>query len=256
MKRFIITFILTLFLLLINTSVESAQNIVKKEVKAVSIDGFNIEATFLYPKVKNKKEFATVVLLHSLGYNSQWWENLPNELLDKGYAVLAIDLRGHGKSIYNSRLIKNSWKNLKNSAYSKYPDDIIAIINKVKEENNKKIFFDNWALIGADIGASAGILAADKMNLYPKTVIMISPVVKSKGLYIPVSIAHLNDVDFLSITGTDDKSSKEAETYLSKFAQNEFMKYTSDSKTTGIMMLKNDPPLTKIITEWVSTYLN
>ena len=49
---------------------------------------------------------------------------------------------------------------------------------------------------------------------------------------------------------------KEAEKYLSKFAQNEFMSFTSDSKTTGMLMLKNDPSLSKMIAEWVFEYLN
>ena len=93
------------------------------------------------------------------------------------------------------------------------------------------------------------------MPIHPKTIVMISPVVKAKGLYIPVSIAHLDGVDFLSISGTDDIMSKDAEAYLAKFAQDEFMTFTSDSKTTGMMMLKNDEGLSKMIAEWISEYL-
>ena len=145
---------------------------------------------------------------------------------------------------------------MKNSAYAKYPDDVLAIINQVMEENSKKIFFNNWAIVGADIGASAGVLAADKMPVHPKTIVMISPVVKAKGLYIPVSMAHLDKVDFLSISGTDDIMSKDAEAYLSKFAQDEFVTFTSESKSTGMLMLKNDPGLNKMIAEWIAEYLN
>ena len=254
MRRFIV-YILALFLMFINLSVEAAPKFVEKEIKAVASDGFNINATLTYPKVKNQREVYTVILLHSLGYNSQWWESLPKELLAKGYAVLAIDLRGHGSSVYNAKLTKNSWKNMKNSAYAKYPDDVLAVINQVKEENSKKVFFNNWAIVGADIGASAGIMAADMMPVHPKTIVMISPVVKAKGLYIPVNMAHLDGVDFLSISGTDDIMSKDAESYLMKFAQDEFATYTSESKTTGMMMLKNDPGLAKMIAEWVGEYL-
>jgi pimeloyl-ACP methyl ester carboxylesterase len=255
MRRIII---LTLIIFFAFTNIEAltAQKYMEKEVKAIASDGFNISATLTYPKIKNKKEFSTIVLLHSLGYNSKWWESLPNDLLDKGYAVLAIDLRGHGKSVFNSKLTKNSWKNMKNSGFAKYPDDVLAIINQVKYENSKKVFFNNWAIVGADIGASAGVLAADKMDIHPKTIVMISPVVKTKDLYIPISMAHLDGVDFLSISGTDDIASKKAELYLTKFAQNEFLTYTSDSKTTGMMMLKNDTSLSKMIAEWIGEYLN
>ena len=84
---------------------------------------------------------------------------------------------------------------------------------------------------------------------------MISPVVETKGLYIPVNIAHLDTTDFLAILGTDDSDSREAAEYLSKFAQNEFSVFTSTSKTTGMLMLKNDESLSKMIAEWISEYL-
>ena len=255
MKKFIST-ILTFFLLFINISVEAASQITKKELSIAASDGFNIKAVLQYPKVKNQKEFKTVVLLHSLGYNSQWWGDLPNELLNRGYAVLTIDLRGHGNSVYTSKLTKISWKSMKNSAYAKYPDDIIRVLNSIKSENTRRIFFNDWVIVGSDIGASAGVLAADKWTSKPKTIVMISPVVKTKGLYVPVSIAQLDGVDFLTITGTDDTDSKEASSYLKKFAQEEFAEFTSESKTSGMLMLKNDPGLSKMISEWVSEYLN
>ena len=160
--RRIVLIILAFFLLLINTSAEAAPSVMKKEISAVAEDGFNIKATLTYPKVKSQKEFSTVILLHSLGYNSQWWSDLPQELLNKGYAVLAVDLRGHGASVYNAKLSKMSWKNLKNSGYAKYPSDVISVINAVKAENTKKVFFKNYAIVGADVGASTGVLAADK----------------------------------------------------------------------------------------------
>lgn len=255
MKR-IVFIILTLFFSFINMPVDAAQKLTVKEISAVSKDGFNIKATLTYPKVKSQKEFSTVVLLHSLGYNSQWWETLPQELTEKGYAVLAIDMRGHGSSIYNAKLTKISWKSLKNSAYAKYPDDILAVIDAVKAENTRRSFFKNWAIVGADVGASAGVLASDKMSVRPKTIVMISPVVQTKGLFIPISVAHLDNTDFLAVLGTDDFESKEAASYLNKFAQAEFAEFTSDSKTTGMLMLKNDPGLNKMIAEWISEYLN
>lgn len=245
-----------MFFLFTNNMVDASQNIISKDLKVVATDGFNIEANLTYPRRKNEKEFSTVVLLHSLGYNSQWWEHLPDLLLERGYAVLKIDLRGHGNSVYNAKLTRNSWKDLNNSGYAKYPDDIVSVFNQIKNEYPKKVFFNNWAIVGADIGASAGVLAVDKMKNYPRTVVMLSPVVKTKGLYIPISIAHLENTDFLSITGSDDFMSKKAEAYLSKFVQNEILSYTSSSKSTGMLMLKNDEELCKIITEWISNYLN
>lgn len=254
MKRFIL-YILTLFLFFTNTQVFAA-NFVKKEIKVQSVDKFNIVGTLSYPKLKGQKEFKTVILLHSLGYDSFWWENLPQDLLDNGYAVLTIDLRGHGKSVYNSKLVKMSWKDMRPSAYQKMPEDVLEVINFIKEESPKRSFFKNYVIVGADIGSSVGILVADKMNEKPATIVMLSPVVNVKGLYIPVKMAQLNDTDFLSILGINELTSQKDSKYLKRFAQANYTEYVSKSNSTGMMLLKNDEDISKIIVRWVNQYLN
>lgn len=253
MKRIIL--ILTLFLLLINTTANAATNIVFKEITATSVDGFTMKGYLEYPKIKNQKEFPTVVLLHSIGYSSDWWCNLPQDLLNQGYAVLKIDLRGHGKSVYNSKLLRTSWSSMTNNAFAKYPDDVIKVIEQVKSENTKKVFFNNWAIVGSDIGASTAILVADKISYKPKTLVLLSPVVKTKGLYVPVKLANLDNIDIFSISGTNDNSGHNAQEYLKKFSQATFATYISESRSTGMLMLKNDNTLARIITSWIKEYL-
>ncbi len=252
MKRIIL--ILTLFFVLINT-VAFASTTTKRDIAVTSDDGFSIKGTLEYPKVKGKSSYSTVVLLHSLGYSSEWWGNLPQELLNQGYAVLKIDLRGHGRSVYNNKLVRTSWKSMTNSAYAKYPDDVIKVIDYVKSENSKKVFFNNWAIVGADIGASTAILVSDKIAYKPKTLVLLSPVVKTKGLYVPVKLANLDNIDVFSISGTDDNSGEKAQEYLKKFAQATFATYTSEARSTGMLMLKNDSSLSRIITSWIAEYL-
>ena len=252
MKR--ILFILTLFFILINTSF-AASPYVSKDFSIQMSDGFVINGTLQYPNVKGQKEYSTVILLHSLGYNSSWWGSLPKDLLDSGLAVVTVDMRGHGKSIYNGKLVRTSWTGLTNSAFAKYPDDMLKVIEYIKTENPKKTFFDNYAFVGADIGASTAVIASSKLNPEPKTIVLLSPVVKSKSLCIPVKLANLDNVDILSISGAEDKSSKMAEAYLKRFAQNEFSTYESEAHSTGMLMLKNDDKLSLIITKWICQYL-
>lgn len=252
MKRLLI--ILTLFLFFINIS-DAASKYTTKDIKVTAADGFAISATFQYPNIKEKTEFPTVVLLHSLGYSSEWWENLPQDLLEKGYAVVMIDLRGHGKSVYNAKLTRVSWTSMKNQAFAKYPDDVITVLDYIKAEN-KRQFFNNWAIIGSDFGASTAICVANKISYKPKTLVLLSPVVKAKGIYVPVRLAELNNIDILDIAGKNDSGAVSTYNYLKKFAQSTFILYTSESKVNGMLMLKNDPPLTNIIINWVSQYIS
>ena len=247
-------FILTLFLLLFNP-VFAAKPFVQKEYTTQAADGFTIKSTLEYNRVKGKKDYHTVVLLHSLGYSSQWWDTLPQELINNGYAVLMIDLRGHGKSVFNKSLVRMSWNNMTNNAFAKYPNDVKSVIKTVTSENSKTTFFNTWAIIGSDIGASTAIIATDEINNKPKTMVFLSPVVNTKGLYTPVHLAYLNHIDIFSISGTEDTSGKQAEEYLKRFSQSTFATYTSESKSNGMLLLKNDKQLAKIITSWLKEYL-
>ena len=252
MKRSI--FILTLLLAFLNCANAANIKTVTKDYKVVTKDKFTLSATLEYPKIKKQKTFSTIVLLHSLGYSSEWWEDLPDKLLDDGYAVIKIDLRGHGDSVYNSRLTRVSWKSLTKQAYAKYPEDIITVLDYIKKEN-KRTFLNNYAMVGSDIGGSAAIISANKISYKPKTIVIISPVVKAKGLYVPVQLAELNNIDILSITGEKDATGKKADEYLKKFAQSTYAEYTSKSNSTGMLMLKNDETLSSVISSWINQYL-
>lgn len=253
MKKLII--ILTLFLIFINClSTEAATKIVKKDIKIVAKDGFALTATFEYPNIKGQTEYPTVVLLHSLGYSSEWWGDLPQKFLDQGYAVVFMDFRGHGNSVYNAKLTRVSWKNLKKAAFAKYPDDVITVLDYIKDEN-KREFFNNWAIVGSDLGASTAICVANKISYKPKTMVLLSPEINSKGVYVPVQLAELTNVDILSVQGTGDSAAMNNYEYLGKFAQGTFEPYISSSRSTGMLMLKNDKTLSDVITQWVGQYL-
>lgn len=252
MKKLII--ILAFFVMILNCGCVYSANFVTKDYKILTKDKFTIVANLKYPKIKEKKDFHTVVLLHSLGYSSEWWGTLPEDLLSNGYAVLSIDMRGHGNSVYNSKLTRTSWTKLTNHAYAKFPDDVITVIDYVKNEN-KRTFFNQWAIVGADIGGSVGIIAANKIKYKPKTIVLLSPVVNTKGLYVPVDLAELNNIDILSIVGEKDPQSRGADAYLKKFAQATFAEYLSSATPTGMIMLTHDQFLNKIICSWIGEYL-
>lgn len=253
MKRLIL--IITLFTLFLNCASAAEIKTVTKDYNVVAADKFTISAKLVYPKQKNVMNYKTVVLLHSLGYNSNWWSTLPDELLQKGYAVLFIDFRGHGESIYNSKLARVSYTSLTRHAYAKYPDDVLTVIDTIKKEN-KRTFFNDWAIVGCDVGSATAIHVANKISYKPKTIVMISPVVEYKGLYVPVKYAELNNIDVLAITGSNDVTGEKANKYLKRFAQSTYAEYSADSKLVGMLMFKKDETLPKFIASWIYQYLN
>ena len=87
----------------------AAQKTVQKEIQFQTKDSRIIKATVSYVNIEGRKKYPTVVLLHSLGYSSQDWGNLIPDLNNAGYAVIAVDLRGHGKSIYDASFRQKTW---------------------------------------------------------------------------------------------------------------------------------------------------
>ena len=177
------------------------------------------------PKTKHKIEFVTkdkhilagdlyianpstnkplVVMLHSFSLNALSWQPIAQQLRLKGYNVLAMDLRGHSRSVYNEKLkIKSRFK-YTNSDWQKLPEDVIESIAYVKS-NYPKINTNDTIFVGADIGASAGIIAGASMKKKPEKFVIISPMLNFKGLYIPIKIASYTDTKFLVILSKSDK---------------------------------------------------
>lgn len=74
----------------------AAQEEKGRRARLDTVDGVELYGRF-YP---GTRESACVILLHSLGagHDSQAWRRFPLLLQSKGYAVLAFDFRGHGRS--------------------------------------------------------------------------------------------------------------------------------------------------------------
>src|ERR687897_586660 len=68
-------------------------------VTFITDDGVSIVGTYYAPSSGLKDSTPTIILLHMLGKDRSTWNTFASALSHKGYAVLSIDLRGHGESI-------------------------------------------------------------------------------------------------------------------------------------------------------------
>lgn len=247
-----ISVIIALFIIFFST--QSAQSLtVKKEIEVQTKDARILKANVSYISIPNYKKYSTVLLLHSLGYSSRDWGNLINELNQAGYAVIAMDLRGHGRSVYNKSFYKKSWVYFTNKAYAKYPSDVLLMLKEVHAQL-KNLNMNNMAVVGADIGANTAVLAAKDMKIKPKTLVLICPFRTFKGLYIPIAMTSLN-MPILSMVSTKDNYSLKEQRQLAKFSQGGFYAQNYPQGGTGMLMLKSNPTMSQDITKWIIKYL-
>lgn len=159
-----------------------------------------------------------IVLLHSFSLSSSVWTDIAQNLRAKGYNILAMDIRGHGRSVYNEDMKLKSRFKFTQKEWSKLPEDVAQSIDYIKTHYTK-VNCKDVIIVGADIGASAGLLAGEKMKPQPKKFVLISPQINFKGLYLPVKTANILNSDFLLLISSADKTSIENGEKLSRFIQ-------------------------------------
>lgn len=245
-------------LMITATCVFAAEDNKKTEKNVIEIqyqtkDNFLLKAKLSLPTDKRSK-YPMVVMLHSLGYSSDYWMNLPTKFRQAGFAVLEIDLRGHGKSIYDADFKKINWFYLSNKSFKKYPRDVLSMLVYVNQ-NYKNVSVSNLTFVGADIGANTAILAASQLKNKPAAMVLISPSVQFKGLYTPIALTDVPCPLLIMFSQKDDYSKKEAATLI-KFAQKEYDIKSYPEGGPGMLMLKVNPGMDNDIVNWVVLKFN
>ncbi len=248
-------FVLFLASFIFTFSIQNAYcKTINKEIQIQTKDSKLIKANISYVKIEGLKKYPTILLLHSLGYSSNDWANLITDLNNAGYAVIAMDLRGHGKSLYNTKFQKKSWVYYTPKIYEKIPNDIKLILEQ-SEKQVKLLDYSNMAIVGADIGANAAVLVSKDLKKKPKTLVLICPTTSFKGLYIPIALTDL-EIPILTIVSTKDRYCLQQQKELAKFSQGGFYAKNYPNGGMGMLMIKQNPSMSQDITKWIIKYLH
>ncbi len=259
MKKFLVA-ILTLVFVFSAQTVFAAQAkatktkklYTEREFSVQTRDGHLIRSYLSYPKTK-MKGYPTIIMLHALGYNSTYWISLQEKFNAQGYAVLRIDLRGHGKSVYDKSFHQRSWRNFKNEDFEQYPNDVIQTIQYIEKQTMKPSFV-NYALVGSDIGANTAIIVARKMKIKPRALVLLAPSMEFKGLYVPVVLTEIGKTPILAIASKTDKYYMEQQVKLARFAQGTFDVANAETGNSGMLILKQHPEFQNAIVTWTEQY--
>ena len=130
MKKFFGYVIIVLLLFSIMTLAEAKPKkkktiSTKHKIEFVTRDKFILVGDLYIASQQTNKPL--VVLLHSFSLNAQVWKEMAENLRLKGYNVLAMDLRGHGRSVYNEQLKLKSRFYYKNDTWAKLPKMLLIL---------------------------------------------------------------------------------------------------------------------------------
>lgn len=139
----------------------------------LTFDLVKLKASYVMPQGV-PAPIPAVLLLHGYGEDRKVWESLKTQFVAQGWAVLALDLRGHGESkIKNQRPITASpeWR----SSTHDFAQDIDPALDWLKQQprlDSKKI-----VIVGYDIGANLALVSSGKFGEV-RSVVAIKPVLK------------------------------------------------------------------------------
>ena len=112
-----------------------------------------------------------VLFLHGYGENRTVWRPFAQQLLGRGWAVMALDLRGHGESkTKNQRPIQAvpEWR----TSSHEFPVDLDPALDWLKAR--PRIDTQKIVVIGVDIGANLALIASGRFPEV-RTVVAIKP---------------------------------------------------------------------------------
>ncbi|NLO90877.1 MAG: alpha/beta hydrolase [Elusimicrobia bacterium] len=128
-----------------------------QSVPLVASDGWKITARYQPPQDNGK----VLLFIHSAGKSKDEWAALAGRISRLGYGYLALDLRGHGESLYDAGGSSTSYRNFDKKGttneFNQMTRDIEAAIDYLAEQ---QIGEDRIILAGSGLGANLAVRAA------------------------------------------------------------------------------------------------
>jgi alpha-beta hydrolase superfamily lysophospholipase len=195
----------------------------------------------------DQNQHPVVLLLHMLARTHADYQPLLEPLINAGFVVVNIDLRGHGTSLNcgNKRL---DYKTFTDQDWAQLPKDADWVLKKLK--GTKGVDSSKLCIVGASIGANAAIMAAAQ-NADVKGVVALSPGLTFHNLQPKAALANYHK-PLLLVAAADDKYSLDtvAQLHAADAATSETVLYPVGGH--GTQMLTTHPQLNAKIADWLS----
>lgn len=178
-----------------------------------------------------------VLLLHDAGRTSADWTLFADKLSNKGYRVLALDLRGHGESA-DIMQTEPDW--------SAMTQDVNAAVAHLRKRGAQKI-----SVVGAGLGANLAVAAA---STDPKleTVVLLSPGLNIHGYKPSGMVDSYGTRPLLLAAGKDDRTASSTVRYLQKKAAGPTRAMLLNGAASGTNLLDENPNLEDGVLSWLA----
>lgn len=210
------------------------------------------------PPAYHGATYPLVILLHGLGEDADTWAYLGPVLLKQGYAVLALDLRGHGQSLGQLQGSPTSWRWMDDAAWQKVPADVLLWVRQwpelLKAQHPEVAQGRSPILVGGGLGANVALIAAGNRGKVKAhsiaAVVALSPTLNAKGLQPALALLNVG-VPTLFVASQSEPYVLESTEKLYALAQGKKQLQVYKAIGSGSAMLELYPPLADQLVSWL-----
>ena len=195
---------------------EAPARVVTKVPGSQGPDGLPIELTGLYwaPKARLAPG---ILLLHHLGHSAWVFDDLARRLHQEGYAVLAMNLRGHPESEVR-KSGGMSWMRFEMTDFQAMVKDVDAA--RACLAGQREVDPLRLGLIGEQFGAPLA-LAGGTSEAF-RTAVLLSPPMNERTLKTPESLTAFGERPCLAVASADDPEAEKVLEALKTAAKGRF----------------------------------
>lgn len=208
-----------------------------KPVDLVTEDNVNLKATY-YPAAGAAAQAPALLLLHMLNSNKESWQDFAPALQEAGYAVLALDLRGHGES---------SNANFNYVFMDRDADAGLRWLRTRPEINAEKT-----GIVGASIGANLALRSGSRTPQI-KSVVLLSPGLDYRGVTTLDVLATYGQRPIMIVAAENDSYAANSSRTLNSQALGQHQLQIYPGADHGTNLLSAQAGLTPMILSWFAT---
>jgi alpha-beta hydrolase superfamily lysophospholipase len=156
-------------------AMNQALTVPTERVSFTTSDGVTVVGHFIPAK---KLRAPGLLLLHMLGRDRHTFDSLLEPLRAAGFALFAIDFRGHGESTVGPAGTLN-WEDFKEKEWQTIANDVEAAVETLKKRRG--VDPESLAIVGASVGANAALIAG-AADPSIKSLVLLSPGLDYRGI--------------------------------------------------------------------------
>jgi pimeloyl-ACP methyl ester carboxylesterase len=208
-----------------------------EEIAIEAADGLTLQGTFYPASVPGQNP--GLLLLHMNGGRRQDWNDVAPVLANSGYAVLTLDMRGHGQSGGSK-----DWNQAADDLQRAW-----AYLSAHEEVDSERT-----AIIGASIGANMALVTGVNEPSV-RGVALLSPGLNYLEVMTNDAIVDYGNRPALIVASEEDTYAAESSRTLKQLAQGSADLVLYNGAGHGTRMFSAEPELLNVLTSWLSQHL-